>query len=139
MLLLSNSANDNLPNKNLHITGDKDDDEPWAEVAKFNKLLDIKIKLDEATELKRKANMQKAYLDQQVQLKANLSKEAEKEKTLQHKRIQNLIDEVARDKVDLKNKESLKRMQEKAQRLNALQREKDRKNQCTEFERVERE
>ena len=42
--------------------GDKED-EPWAEVAKFNKLLDIKIKLDEATEMKRKANMQKAYLD----------------------------------------------------------------------------
>ena len=75
MLLLSNSANDNPPNnKNLHSVGDKDDDEPWAEVAKFNKLLDIKIKLDEATELKRKANMQRAYLDQQVQLKANLSK-----------------------------------------------------------------
>ena len=46
-------------------------DEPWAEVAKFNKLLDIKIKLDEASEMKRKANMQKAYLDQQVQLKAS--------------------------------------------------------------------
>ena len=34
-----------------------EDDEPWAEVAKFNQLLDLKIKLDEASEMKRKANM----------------------------------------------------------------------------------
>ena len=37
-------------------SGEKED-EPWAEVAKFNQLLDIKIKLDEASEVKRKANM----------------------------------------------------------------------------------
>ena len=40
-----------------------DEDEPWAEVAKFNQLLDMKIKLDEASEVKRKASMQRAYLD----------------------------------------------------------------------------
>ena len=34
-----------------------EEDEPWAEVAKFNQLLDIKIKLDEASEMKRKANI----------------------------------------------------------------------------------
>jgi len=27
-----------------------EEDEPWAEIAKFNQLLDIKIKLDEASE-----------------------------------------------------------------------------------------
>ena len=42
----------------------EEDDEPWAEVAKFNQLLDMKIKLDEASEMKRKASMQRAYLDQ---------------------------------------------------------------------------
>ena len=89
--------------------------------------------------MKRKANMQKAYLDQQVQLKASNSREALKEKTLQHQRIQNLIDEVARDKVDLKNKETLKRMQEKAQRINALHREKDKKIEFNKFEKIERE
>ena len=89
--------------------------------------------------MKRKANMQKAYLDQQVQLKASHSREALKEKTLQHQRIQNLIDEVARDKVDLKNKETLKRMQEKAQRINALHREKDKKTEFNKFEKIERE
>ena len=50
--------------KRDNMQGGDPEDEPWAEVAKFNKLLDIKIKLDEATEYKRKANMQKAYLDQ---------------------------------------------------------------------------
>ena len=35
----------------------EEEDEPWAEVAKFNQLLDMKIKLDEASEHKRKANM----------------------------------------------------------------------------------
>ena len=68
--------------KRDNMQGSDPEDEPWAEVAKVNKLLDIKIKLDEATEFKRKANMQKAYLDQQVQLKASQSKEALKEKTL---------------------------------------------------------
>ena len=34
-----------------------EDDEPWAEVAKFNQLLDLKIRLDEASEMKRKANI----------------------------------------------------------------------------------
>ena len=41
----------------------EEEDEPWAEVAKFNQLLDMKIKLDEASEVKRKANIQRAYLD----------------------------------------------------------------------------
>ena len=40
------------------------EDAPWAEVAKFNQLLDMKIRLDEASEAKRKANMQREYLDQ---------------------------------------------------------------------------
>ena len=40
-----------------NLNSEEKDDEPWAEVAKFNKLLDIKIKLDEASEMKRKANM----------------------------------------------------------------------------------
>lgn len=34
-----------------------EEEENWAEVAKFNQLLDIKIKLDEASEMKRKANI----------------------------------------------------------------------------------
>ena len=41
----------------LYMDSDNEEDEPWAEVAKFNQLLDIKIKLDEASEMKRKANI----------------------------------------------------------------------------------
>ena len=33
------------------------EDEPWAEVAKFNKLLEKKIILDEASEQRRKINI----------------------------------------------------------------------------------
>ena len=36
----------------------------WAEVAKFNELLDYKIKLDNAEESRRKVELQKEYLDQ---------------------------------------------------------------------------
>ena len=50
-----------------------------------------------------------------------------------------MIDEVARDKVDLKNKDTLKRIQEKAQRINAVHREKDKKNEFNKFEKIERE
>ena len=42
----------------------------------------MKIKLDEASELKRKHHVQKAYLDQQVQLKANQVRDQQREKTL---------------------------------------------------------
>ena len=59
-----------------------DEDEPWAEVAKFNQLLDMKIKLDEASEVKGKASMQRAYLDQQIQLKASNARIEQREKTL---------------------------------------------------------
>ena len=41
--------------------------------------------------------------------------------------MQNLIDQVNRDKTDKKNKETLKRMQEKATRMNAVNTEKKRK------------
>lgn len=67
-------------------------EEPWAEIARFNNLLEMKIKLDEASELKRKHNMQKAYLDQQVQMKANLEIEKEREKQSQRQRMQNLME-----------------------------------------------
>lgn len=54
------------PNQSYYKSVNKKDseDEPWAEIARFNQLLDIKIKLDEASELKRKADQQRAYLDQ---------------------------------------------------------------------------
>ena len=48
-----------------------EEDEPWAEIAKFNKMLDIKNKLDEVNDNKRKADMQRAYLDQQIQIRAS--------------------------------------------------------------------
>ena len=48
----------------------------WAEVARFNQLLDRKIKLDEASEFQRKANLQKVFLDSQLKQKENLIKEA---------------------------------------------------------------
>ena len=67
--------------------------------------------------------MQRAYLDQQLQLKANQAREAQKEKTLQHNRMQNLINQVAKDQTDSKNKETLRRMQEKASRMNAIKAE----------------
>ena len=61
---------------------DSEEDEPWAEVAKFNQLLDLKIKLDEASDFKRKANVQKSYLDQQLKAKAGVKSEAVREKEL---------------------------------------------------------
>ena len=51
----------------------------------------MKQKLDEVSEIKRKADMQRAYLDQQLQLKASQSREAQIEKSLQLNRMQNLI------------------------------------------------
>ena len=62
--------------------GANDPDDPWDEVAKFNKLLDIKIKLDEASEQKRKVDIQRAYLDQQVQAKANHNVVIQREKNI---------------------------------------------------------
>ena len=49
------------------------------------------------------------------------------------------MDQVARDKTDLKNKELLKRMQEKAARINAVTNEKKRKEELDKFEKMERE
>ena len=43
--------------------GNDPEEQKWAEVAKFNQLLDKKIKLDEASEFRRKANLQKMFLD----------------------------------------------------------------------------
>ena len=37
--------------------GNDPEEQKWAEVAKFNQLLDKKIKLDEASEFRRKANL----------------------------------------------------------------------------------
>ena len=39
--------------------------------------------------------------------------------------MQNLMAQVNKDKTDMKNKELLKRMQEKAQRINSVQNEKN--------------
>jgi len=53
--------------------------------------------------------------------------------------MQNLIDQVGRDKIDNKNKESLKRMQQKAVRMNAVSNEKKVKDETINCERMERE
>ena len=103
-------------------------DEPWAEIARFNNLLDMKIKLDEASEVKRKHSIQKAYLDQQVQLKAHKEMEKQHEKSLQRQKMENLVEQIARDKTDLRNKEYLRRMQEKAARINAVHHEKNQRD-----------
>ena len=58
------TASQDAQYKNHSFLKNQGDEEPWAEIARFNQLLDIKIKLDEATEQKRKADIQKAYLDQ---------------------------------------------------------------------------
>jgi len=50
------------------------------------------MKLDEASDMRRKANTQKAYLDQQLKAKAGLQREAKREKELQNRRMQKLID-----------------------------------------------
>ena len=52
--------------------------------------------------------------------------------------MQNLIDQVAKDKTDLKNRETLKRMQEKAARINAVNNEKKRKEEEVRLERIDR-
>ena len=41
----------------------------WAEVAKFNQLLDYKIRLDNAEQTKKKVELQKEYLDVQIKAK----------------------------------------------------------------------
>ena len=115
------------------------EDEEWAQVANFNKLLDIKQKLDEASENKRKADMQRAYLDQQIHLKASQNQTAQREKAMQHHRMQNLIKQVAKDKTDSKNKDTLRRMKERVSRLNAVNNEKRMKDENIQMERLERE
>ena len=58
---------------------------------------------------------------------------------MQRQRMQNLIDQVARDKTDSKNKETLKRMQQKTAMLNAVQTEQKRKDELNRVEKIERE
>ena len=53
--------------------------------------------------------------------------------------MQKLIDQVTKDKTDLKNREALKRMQEKANWLNAVNNEKRRRNEMEQLERIENE
>lgn len=51
-------------------TVSKDPEEQrWAEVARFNHLLDRKLKLEEVSESKRKAELQRKFLDSQIQVK----------------------------------------------------------------------
>lgn len=84
-----------------------EEDEPWAEVAKFNKLLEIRSKLDEVGQNKRRANMQRAYLDQQLQIRADKDMAAKRDKIIQHQRMTNLIDQVSRDRMDNQNRECM--------------------------------
>jgi len=53
--------------------------------------------------------------------------------------MQKLTDQVARDKTDFKNKESLKRMQEKTQKVHAVNNEKKKREGQVKLERLERE
>ena len=53
--------------------------------------------------------------------------------------MQNLIAQASRDKTDMKNKELLKRMQEKAKRINDFTNEKNRKEEQRSVEKMERE
>ena len=62
-----------------------------------------------------------------------------REKSLQHQKMQNLIAQASRDKTDMKNKELLKRMQEKAKRINDFTNEKNRKEEQKSVEKMERE
>ena len=50
-----------------------------------------------------------------------------------------MIDQVAKDKTDLKNRETLKRMQEKASRINAVNNEKKKKEEQKRIEMIDRE
>lgn len=108
-------------------------------MAKFNQLLDLKIKLDEASDMRRKASMQRAYLDQQIKAKAGQASAEKREKEIQHRRMMKLVDQVSRDKTDLKNRETLKKMQEKAAKINAVNNEKRRKEELDRLERFDRE
>ena len=125
------------PSRSSLLKRDVDDDN-WAEVAQFNQLLDQKIRLDEVAEARRKANMQKQYLETQLQEKRERQFEPSKEKKVQAKQMQNLIDQVAKDKTDLKNRETLKHMQEKAARINAVNYEKRRREEEKSLELVDR-
>ena len=80
-LIAQAAASFDARNNNHSFLKNQADEEPWAEIARFNQLLDIKIKLDEASEQKRKADIQKAYLDQQVRVKVDKVNEAKREKT----------------------------------------------------------
>lgn len=53
--------------------------------------------------------------------------------------MQNLIKQVAKDKTDSKNKDTLRRMKEKVSRLNAINTEKRLKDECISMEKKERE
>ena len=53
--------------------------------------------------------------------------------------MQNLINQVAKDKTDNKNKETLRRLQEKASRLNAVSNEKRFRDERVFMDKMERE
>eukprot|EP00353_Schmidingerella_taraikaensis_P017141 CAMPEP_0185605506 /NCGR_PEP_ID=MMETSP0436-20130131/4089_1 /TAXON_ID=626734 ORGANISM="Favella taraikaensis, Strain Fe Narragansett Bay" /NCGR_SAMPLE_ID=MMETSP0436 /ASSEMBLY_ACC=CAM_ASM_000390 /LENGTH=68 /DNA_ID=CAMNT_0028236727 /DNA_START=321 /DNA_END=527 /DNA_ORIENTATION=+ len=53
--------------------------------------------------------------------------------------MQNLVAQASRDKTDMKNKELLKRMQEKAKRIDDFTNEKNRKEELKNVEKMERE
>lgn len=53
--------------------------------------------------------------------------------------MQNLIDQVAKDKTDNKNKETLKRIQDKAAMMNAVSNEKRYKDEIAIIDKMERE
>ena len=65
-------------NKSTPYTSIKNKEEcgPWAEIAKFNQLLDYKIRLDNAEESKRKVTLQREFLDVQIRARQK-GKEAE--------------------------------------------------------------
>ena len=53
--------------------------------------------------------------------------------------MQKLVDQVQRDKNDTKNREKLKILQEKSQRINAVTNERKRKEETDKLERLDRE
>ena len=55
---------------------------------------------------------------------------------MQKQRMQNLVEQAARDKTDQRNKELLKRMHEKALRINAITSEKNRKEEIEKVQRM---
>ena len=92
----------------------------WAEVAKFNELLDYKIKLDNAEEARKKVELQKEYLDVQLRAKEREQNARRRIKSIQHQQMANFVTAYNLEKDNLHKLETVKRNKVHAHRINEM-------------------